>query len=132
GERDVRGRGSGGGGESGVVGRGTEGRNGPVKTFEPLTRDATRGAAATLTQGGRFMEERLTPAPRVLVFGAGHVGAAIARTASAAGFRVVVIDDRSEYADPSRFDAGITVLASDVEAALARFPVTAADAVVIA
>jgi len=78
------------------------------------------------------MEERLIPAPRVLVFGAGHVGAAIARAANAAGFRVVVIDDRAEYADPSRFDAGIAVLAADVESALAGYPLSAADAVVIA
>ena len=69
---------------------------------------------------------------RVLVFGAGHVGAAIARAAAAAGFRVVVIDDRSEYADAARFSDGIAVLAADVETALARYTITAGDAVVIA
>jgi xanthine dehydrogenase accessory factor len=78
------------------------------------------------------MEERLIQAPRVFVFGAGHVGAAIARAAAAAGFRVVVIDDRAEYADPSRFTDGIGVLAAEVEDALTRYPLTAADAVVIA
>lgn len=102
----------------------------PVKTFEALV--DTRGVAATLTRDGRFMEERLTQAPRVLVFGAGHVGAAIARAAAAAGFRVVVIDDRAEYADASRFGDGIAVLTADVEGALLRYPLTAADAVVIA
>src|SRR5437667_51382 len=84
-----------------------------------LATDArSSGAAATLTRDGRFMEERLTQAPRVLVFGAGHVGAAIARAAAAAGFRVVVIDDRAEYADASRFGDGVAVLTGDVEAAL--------------
>lgn len=71
-------------------------------------------------------------APRVVVFGAGHVGAAIARAAAAAGFRVVIIDDRTEYADPARFADGIAVLAADVDAALARYPLSPADAVVIA
>ena len=105
----------------------------PLKTFEPLARAALTGAAAaTLTRDGRFMEERIVPAPRIFVFGAGHVGAAIARAAAAAGFRVVVIDDRSEYADASRFADGIAVLAADVETALARYPLTAGDAVVIA
>jgi len=118
--------------ESGLVRTATEWRKGPVKTFEPLAKGLARGAPATLTRDGRFMEERLIPAPRVLVFGAGHVGAAIARAANAAGFRVVVIDDRAEYADPSRFDAGIAVLAADVESALAGYPLSAADAVVIA
>lgn len=78
------------------------------------------------------MEERLTPAPRVFVFGAGHVGAAIGRAAAAAGFRVIVVDDRAEYADPSRFSEGIETLAADTDAALERYPLTAADAVVIA
>ena len=104
----------------------------PVKTFEALPPGGPPRAAATLTSDGRFVEERLTQAPRVIVFGAGHVGAAIARAAAAAGFRVVVIDDRAEYADPARFDGGIAVLAADLESALARYPVTAADAVVIA
>ena len=102
-----------------------------VKTFEPLTKDR-HGAAATLTRDGRFVEERLTPVPRVFVFGAGHVGAAVARAAAAAGFHVVVIDDRADYADATLFSGDITVLAADVETALARYPLNARDAVVIA
>jgi xanthine dehydrogenase accessory factor len=117
--------------ESGLVRTATEWGNGPVKTFEPLDRAAS-GAAATLTRDGRFMEERLMLAPRVFVFGAGHVGSAIARAAAAAGFRVTVIDDRPEYADATRFPDGVAVLAADVEAALVRYSLTAADAVVIA
>ena len=109
-----------------------EAARGPVKTFEPLAPDAPRGEPATLTRDGRFVVERIALAPRVFVFGAGHVGAAIARAAAAAGFRVVVVDDRAEYADPARFEQGVAVLAADADAALARYPLTAADAVVIA
>jgi xanthine dehydrogenase accessory factor len=105
---------------------------GPVKTFETLAPDAPRGEPATLTKDGRFVVERIVTAPRVFVFGAGHVGAAIGRAAAAAGFRVVVIDDRAEYADPARFENGVGVLVGDVDAALARYPLSAADAVVIA
>ncbi len=111
---------------------------GTVDIFvEPLLADeayvrACSGAAATLTRDGRYMEERLLPAPRVFVFGAGHVGTAIARAAAAAGFRVVVIDDRAEYADAARFPGGIAVLAADVETAFTRYPLTSGDAVVIA
>ena len=119
--------------EAGLVRTATEWSSArPLKTFEPRARAALTGAAATLTRDGRFMEERIMPAPRVFVFGAGHVGAAIARAAAAAGFRVVVIDDRSEYADASRFAADIAVLVADVETALARYPLTVGDAVVIA
>jgi xanthine dehydrogenase accessory factor len=116
---------------SGLVRTATEWTVGPVKMFEPLATNP-RGAAATLTRDGRFVEERLTAPPRLIVFGAGHVGAAIARAAAAAGFRVVVVDDRADYADPSRFSEAITVLAADVDLALLRYPLTPADAVVIA
>lgn len=122
------------GAESGVVRTAVtwNASSGPVKTFETLAPDAPRGEPATLTKDGRFVVERILTAPRVFVFGAGHVGAAIGRAAAAAGFRVVVIDDRAEYADPARFENGIDVQVGDVEAALARYPLSAADAVVIA
>jgi xanthine dehydrogenase accessory factor len=118
--------------DSGLVRTAVEWTAGPHKTFEPLAPGQEYGEAATLTRDGRFMEERLTQAPRVLVFGAGHVGTAIANAAAAAGFRVIVIDDRAEYADASRFSKPTAVLTADVDVALARFPLTAADAVVIA
>ena len=107
-------------------------RAGPVKTFEPLAPELVAGSAATLSRDGRSLEERLALAPRVLVFGAGHVGAAIGRAAAAAGFRVVIVDDRAEYADPARFADGVTALTGGVEDALAHHQLTEADAVVIA
>jgi len=119
--------------DSGLVRTATDWtREAPVKTFEARPRPSVTGSAATLTRDGRFMEERLTQPPRVFVFGAGHVGSAIARAAAAAGFRVVVIDDRADYADASRFGDDVITLAGDVDAALTRYPLTAADAVVIA
>jgi len=117
---------------SGLVRTATEWSEGPIKTFEALADGARAGAAATLTRDGRFVEERLLLAPRVFVFGAGHVGSAIARAAAAAGFRVVIIDDRAEYADASRFPAGMGVVAGDVDDTLSRYALTDADAVVIA
>ncbi len=118
--------------ESGLVRTATEWTSVPLKTFEPLGRSPLHQAAATLTRDGRFMEERLQPAPRVFVFGAGHVGTAISRAAAAAGFRVIIIDDRPEYADASRFADGIAVLVADVDTALTRYALTTDDAVVIA
>jgi xanthine dehydrogenase accessory factor len=118
--------------DSGLVRTAVEWTQGPVKTFEPLPPRSAGKAPATVTRDGRFVEERLTAPPRLFVFGAGHVGAAIARAAAAAGFRVTVIDDRAEYADAGRFGDDIAVLAAEADAALARHPLTAADAVVIA
>ena len=46
--------------------------------------------------------ERVAGAPRLIVFGGGHVGARVAEAASFAGWRVTVVDDRPDFADPSR------------------------------
>ena len=44
--------------------------------------------------------EPVLPQPTVVVVGGGHVGQAVAPLASWLGFRVVVSDDRPEYATP--------------------------------
>ena len=47
--------------------------------------------------------------PRLVLFGGGHVSAAIARVARPAGFHVTVCDDRPDFAEPGRHpDASAT------------------------
>lgn len=47
--------------------------------------------------------ERLQPAPRLVVCGAGHVGAALAKLAAFAGYQTTLLDDRSEFLHRDRF-----------------------------
>ena len=47
--------------------------------------------------------ERLAPSPRLVVCGAGHVGAALARLGVFIGYQTTVIDDRAEFLQPERF-----------------------------
>ena len=54
-------------------------------------------------RGARVMFERVEPEPRVVVCGAGHVGASLARLAHAVGYRVTLIDDRAEFVARERF-----------------------------
>ena len=54
-------------------------------------------------RGARVMFERVEPEPRVIVCGAGHVGAALARLAALAGYRVTLLDDREDFVSRSRF-----------------------------
>jgi len=117
----------------GIVTTAVSWADGPFKRFEPLAPGASSaGAPAALSPDRQFVIERLTLAPRVVVFGAGHVGTAIARAADAAGFRVVVVDDRPEFADPGRFPDRMAVWTATVQEAVARAAITAADAIVIA
>ena len=43
------------------------------------------------------MFERLQPEPRLVICGAGHVGAALARLASLTGYTATLIDDRADF-----------------------------------
>jgi xanthine dehydrogenase accessory factor len=71
-----------------------EARTDAAKEFAPA-RDSWAGA--------RVLFERIEPEPRVVVCGAGHVGAALARLAAAAGYRVTLIDDRADFVSRARF-----------------------------
>ena len=47
--------------------------------------------------------EPILPQPVAYIFGGGHISMALARSASAAGFGVAVIDDREQFANKERF-----------------------------
>ena len=47
--------------------------------------------------------ERLQPAPRLVICGAGHVGASLARLAAFAGYHATLIDDRAEFLQRNLF-----------------------------
>jgi xanthine dehydrogenase accessory factor len=47
--------------------------------------------------------ERLQPAPRLVICGAGHVGASLARLSAFAGYHTTLIDDRSQFLNHDRF-----------------------------
>jgi xanthine dehydrogenase accessory factor len=51
----------------------------------------------------RLLFERLQPLPRVVICGAGHVGASLARLAAFAGYQTTLIDDREEFLKRERF-----------------------------
>ncbi|HLL14487.1 MAG TPA: XdhC family protein [Pyrinomonadaceae bacterium] len=54
-------------------------------------------------RGARVLFERIEGEPRVVVCGAGHVGASLARLAGAVGYRVTLIDDRADFVARARF-----------------------------
>ena len=48
------------------------------------------------------LAEPIVGRPRVVIFGAGHVGARVAEAASFAGWHVTIVDDRADFADAIR------------------------------
>lgn len=51
----------------------------------------------------KILCERIQAEPRLLICGAGHVGASLARLASLMGYRATLIDDRAEFVDRKFF-----------------------------
>jgi len=72
-------------------------------------------ASELVTQSDtKILFERIQPEPRIVICGAGHVGAALAKLARFAGYRTTLIDDRPEFVTRERFpDPLIELLAAD-------------------
>ncbi len=64
--------------------------------------DAERSRVSACGDSRVFLET-VAPAPRLLLFGAGHAAEALAPLAMAAGFRVTVCDPRAALALPERY-----------------------------
>lgn len=65
-----------------------------VKDFAP---------ALTAWSEAQILFERIQTAPRLVICGAGHVGAALAQLARLIGYRATLIDDRAEFVSQDRF-----------------------------
>lgn len=61
--------------------------------------------AAELNEWGdaKLLFERIQSEPRLVICGAGHVGAALANIASLMGYRPTLLDDRAEFVTRARF-----------------------------
>jgi xanthine dehydrogenase accessory factor len=68
----------------------------------------TGDEALGMVCGGRVTVyiEVASPPDELVIFGAGHVGRALARLAGGLGFSLAVVDDRAEMLDPQAFPPG--------------------------
>jgi len=75
--------------------------------------------------------EKVTANPKLWIFGAGHIGTELAKLASLSGFDVAVVDDRDDWANPSRFNPETDVIEDDPETIIKKTPPKADDFVVV-
>ena len=54
----------------------------------------------------KILFERVEAEPRLVIAGAGHVGASLARLSALVGYQVTLIDDRAEFVEPKIFSVG--------------------------
>ena len=100
---------------------------------------ADRGGVADLVdvldeQGSpvTLVIEIIKPKLELLIFGAGHVGQAVALIGALTGYDVTVVDDRKEFASRERLpDPRIRLLVSDYASATAKLTLSPSTVVVI-
>jgi xanthine/CO dehydrogenase XdhC/CoxF family maturation factor len=85
---------------------------------------------APVFRAGLFAELHAVAEP-LLIFGAGHIAVPLANIALTLGFDVTVLDDREEFAEPTRFAEGVTVCRLDYAAPLAGLRITSNTFVVL-
>ncbi len=87
----------------------------PGLTVRDLALEAINGKKRGLVEikpGVQVFFDVISPELKLVVCGAGHIAIPLARFARHVGFRVTVLDDRDDFAHPSRFP-GCDVIAAD-------------------
>ena len=90
-----------------------------LATEEPVYREANGAEPSGMT--GWFIEP-ITPPPRLLIAGAGHIGKAVAHQAARLGFEITIVDDRAIFANPDHVPEAHSVICGDIAETVAEFP----------
>jgi xanthine dehydrogenase accessory factor len=75
--------------------------------------------------------EPILVAPALFIFGAGHIGQPLAKMARLAGFKIIVVDDRAEFATPDRFPGATSLVVVDFTHAFEQLDVNENSFIVI-
>ncbi len=79
----------------------------------------------------KVLFEPLNVFSRLYIFGGGHVSQFLARAAKMVDFNVVVVDDREEFANRTRFPEADEVIVETFEKVFDRLPFTGSEFIVI-
>jgi xanthine dehydrogenase accessory factor len=69
--------------------------------------------------------EPVVVAPRLFIFGAGHVGLSTYRVAHMSGFEVTIIDERPEFANRERYPEARDIIVGELDAVTAKLALPA-------
>ena len=75
--------------------------------------------------------EPITTKPVLYIFGGGHISFFLSKIGKMLDFRVVVIDDREEFANPDRFPEADETIARDLEEVFPRLKINRSSYIVI-
>ncbi len=77
-----------------------------------------------------FIEPILSP-PTLYIFGGGHISLPLAKMGKLIGFKIAVIDDRAEFANPDRFPEADILLAEDFSQSFPKLKIDKSSYIVI-
>ena len=75
--------------------------------------------------------EPILSSPTLYVFGGGHVSLPLAKIGKLLGFKIAVIDDRAEFANPERFPEAELTLAEDFKNAFPKLKINKSSYIAI-
>jgi len=108
-----------------------------IETERPRYMDFNLGQDAAydngLICGGQLQVyiEPVIPQPRAFIFGAGHISKSLAKAASLAGFSVIIIDDREQFANRERFPEAEEIYAAEYEETFAKLRIGSSSYIII-
>lgn len=110
----------------------------PPEEWREALQEASRRALqqdktlyTSLHEGIEVYIEPVQPQPVLVLVGAGHIAHALAPMASAAGFDVLVIDDRPSFANSERFPTASRCIVGDIAQSLQELPADSRTYIVI-
>ena len=78
-----------------------------------------------------ILVEPILAQPTLYIFGAGHVSFSISKIAKMVGFKVVVVDDRAEFANKNRFPEADEIVAEDFSDIFSKLKINRSSYIVI-
>ncbi len=110
-----------------LAGRDATGTTGDPRTDAALAEVAQECLASErpryVAEPPRAHYDPILPHPVAFIFGAGHIAVPVAHLAALVGFRVVVVDDRADFANRERFPGAEAVVVAGVEEAFRRLSI---------
>lgn len=85
-----------------------------------------------LESGAEIYLEGFTTPPTLIILGGGHVGKAVSNLAAMLGYRIFVVDDRKEFANPERFPEAAGTVAAEYAAGLQELKINPNSYILIA
>jgi len=100
---------------------------------ERLSYSLKEGGDTGMVCGGdvEVFVEPILPAPTLFIFGGGHIALSLVSMAKMAGFKIVVVDDRPEFANPERFPEAEQTLVTDFVQAFSQLEIDESGYIVI-